>query len=75
MPLLFRATVKRFALPLGSTVKQDSPYHFSLDFNGRSGSVLLSQGRTFSSKRLSNRMGTLPDEKFEQIRQTYKRIL
>ena len=30
-----------FGLPLGSTLKPDSPYHFELDFNGRKGSVLL----------------------------------
>jgi mRNA interferase MazF len=63
-----------FGFPLGSTLKPDSPYHVEIDFNGRKGSVLLSQGRTFSSARLSNIMGTLPHDRFNDIKARYKSL-
>jgi mRNA-degrading endonuclease toxin of MazEF toxin-antitoxin module len=58
-------------LPLGSTLKPGSRYHFELDFRDRTGSIMFSQARTLSSKRLSNIMGTLPETKFEEIKQAY----
>ena len=62
-------------LPLGSTVKPGSRHHFYLEFNDRPGSVMLSQGRTMSSKRLSNIMGTLPESTFESIRDAYRELV
>jgi mRNA interferase MazF len=58
-------------LPLGSTLRPGNRYYVELNFRGRVGSVMLSQARTFSSKRLSNRMGTLAENKFEEIREAY----
>ena len=63
-----------FGLPLGSTLKPDSLYHFELNFHGRKGSVLLSQGRTLSSKRLSNIMGKLPEKRFNEIKLQYAKL-
>ena len=63
-----------FGLPLGSTLKQESRHHYELDFNGRKGSVLLSQGRTLSSMRLSNRMGKISEKKFDGIKEVYKNL-
>lgn len=61
-----------FGLPLGSARKKGSIHHFPLDFNGRQGSVFITQGRTLSAKRLANRMGVLPEYTFEEIMQTFK---
>ena len=61
-----------FGLPLGSARNPDSIHHFPLSFNGRHGSIFITQGRTFSSKRLTNRMGALPENIFEDILQKFK---
>jgi mRNA interferase MazF len=63
-----------FGLPLGSSIKSSRYYH-AMTFNGRNGSVLLSQGRTFSAKRLSNLMGTLPEPKFKAVKLAYARLI
>ena len=60
-----------YGLPLGSTRKKN-PYHFLITTDGQEGSILLSQGRTFSSNRLLNRMVKLPKSKFSAIKQAYK---
>ncbi len=61
-----------FGLPFGSTIKPNNPRYFALHFRGREGSVLLSQGRTLSSKRLSNKIGKLPHSRFNEIRKAFK---
>jgi mRNA interferase MazF len=61
-----------FGLPLGSTIKQNPRHYFRLDFDGRQGSALLSQGRILSTKRLSNLMGTLSETKFHAVKAAYK---
>lgn len=60
-----------FGLPLTSTIKPDNPYFFPIHFRERDGSVLLSQGRTLSSKRLSNIMGSLPENEFAEIKRCF----
>ena len=60
-----------YGLPLGSTTKQNS-YHHPITINQRRGSILLSQGRTYSGNRLSNRIVKLPESQFEMIVQAYK---
>lgn len=60
-----------FGLPLTSTTKPGNPYYLPIHFRERDGSVLLSQGRTFSSKRLANRMGSLPESDFADIRNVF----
>jgi mRNA interferase MazF len=60
-------------LPLTSKQK-DNRYCFPLDFQNEKVTVLLGQARTFSSKRLSNKMGTLPDPIFDEIKQTYGKL-
>lgn len=58
-------------LPLTSSHKENR-YCYPLDFQGESGTVLLGQARTFSSKRLSNKMGKLPHKKFDEIKDAFK---
>ena len=62
-----------FGLPLGSARNPDSAHHFSLDFGGRNGSVFITQGRTLSSKRLTNRMGALPEHVFNDILEAFQK--
>ena len=61
-----------FGLPLGSANRPDSPFHHPINVEDRDGSVLLTQGRTLSSKRLSNIIEKLPESKFEEIRLAFK---
>lgn len=63
-----------YGLPLGSTIKSHSLYHFPITTNGRKGSVLLSQGRTFSGNRLLNRMVKITDPEFDAIRKAYRAL-
>ena len=60
-----------FGLPLGST-RKTSRHLFPLYFHDREGSVLLSQGRSYSSKRLIHIIGTLAQRKFQEIAQAYR---
>ena len=61
-----------FGLPLGSARNPNSIHHYPLDFNGRNGSVFITQGRTLSSKRLTNRMGVVPEHVFNDILEAFK---
>lgn len=58
-------------LPLTSKQK-DNRYCFPLDFQDEKVTVLLGQARTFSSKRLSNKMGKLSPNKFVEIKTAFK---
>jgi mRNA-degrading endonuclease toxin of MazEF toxin-antitoxin module len=60
-----------YGLPLSSTQKPGHPYYYPIITAGRHGSVLLTQGRTLSSKRLINRMVRLPEPLFDKIKQAY----
>lgn len=64
-----------FGLPLSSTVKQDNPYYYPFPFRGRKGSILFSQGRTFSSLRLSNQMGKVTPKQFAKIKTAFKNTI
>ncbi len=54
-------------IPLTSTLKE-SPFYFPLDIHGRKGSVLLSQLRTISSKRLFRRLAKVHPNVFSQVK-------
>ncbi len=66
--LILRKFSKDFLLiaPFTSTEK-DNPYYFKLSLNGKKGSLLLSQQRSISVKRLSRRVQKLPNPVFEEI--------
>lgn len=77
-PVLVLAKYSRntfFGLPLTSTIKHDNKYFFPINFKNRGGSILLGQGRTLSSKRLSNIMGSISDNEFEDIAEAYIKLL
>lgn len=64
-----------FGLPLTTTAKPNPYHYFPLHFNHRDGSIVLSQGRTLSSKRLIRKMGRISEHKFTQIMDAYKKSL
>ncbi len=55
-----------WVLPITSTIKDDL-YHYSLHHNTIKGSVILSQLRTISTKRLSRKFGTISNTDFNAI--------
>ncbi len=60
-----------FGVPLTSK-RKDKPSHFAIDFKGRSGSVILDQGKTLDARRLSERMGRIGDKKLDTIVNAFK---
>jgi mRNA interferase MazF len=60
-----------FGIPFGSSMREQNPYHLPLVIRGREGGLILSQGRTLSSKRLSNIITTLSEEKFREVRAAF----
>lgn len=61
-----------FGLPLTTTQKTNPLHYFPVHFNHRDGSIVLSQGRAMSSKRLSDKMGRISENTFERIKHAYK---
>lgn len=52
--------------PLTSNVKDDK-HHFVISYNQRQGSVILSQTKTMSTKRLSRKIAKLDKEQFDML--------
>jgi mRNA-degrading endonuclease toxin of MazEF toxin-antitoxin module len=50
-------------------------YYFSIRFKDREQCVMLSQLRLWDGKRLTHKMGQLPDEQFEAVKQALRRLL
>lgn len=61
-------------VPLTTKVK-DNPYYHRIHFKGIDQCVMLSQLRLWEGKRLTRRMGQLPEDQFEKIRQALKAML
>ena len=55
------------AIPLTSQVKNDEN-HFAIKYLEREGSLILSQMKTISTKRLSRKMGRLDEPQFESLK-------
>ena len=60
-------------LPLTSALK-DSPYYFAHSLNETAGSVILSQGRLLSAKRLQRKLGRMGRGKFRELRNKYAKL-
>lgn len=58
-------------IPLTSTVKDDKN-HISISYLDRTGSAILSQMKTISTRRLSRKMCRLDKEQFEKIKAVIK---
>ena len=52
--------------PLTSKQKDDA-HHFAVTYDGRGGSVILSQTKTISTKRLSRKLCRLDKTQFESV--------
>jgi mRNA-degrading endonuclease toxin of MazEF toxin-antitoxin module len=63
-----------FGVPLTTKIKQN-PYYLSIRFKDREQCVMLSQLRLWDGKRLTHKMGQLPDDQFEAVKQALRRLL
>ncbi len=61
-------------IPL-TTTPRESRYHYSFPFLGNTSTALLSQIRLFDSKRLLDKIGTIPEPTYEAIRERVRSIL
>jgi mRNA interferase MazF len=53
-------------IPL-TTQRKDNPYYIPISFGQKTGSAMISQIRSFSSKRLTRKMGKLEDSYYKNI--------
>ena len=60
--------------PLTSKSKSDE-HHFSISYHNRVGSVILSQIKTISSKRLSRKLTRLDKEQFEKLMDKIRKVI
>ena len=60
-----------FGAPLTTKIKQN-PYYLPMRFKDRDQCVMLSQLRLWDGKRLTHKMGQLPDDQFEAVKQALK---
>lgn len=60
--------------PLTGKIKEDK-YHITINYNNRSGSVILSQLKTISSKRLSRKLCRLDKKQFAKVIERLKQNL
>ncbi len=63
-----------FGIPLSSKMKENK-YYFPVHLCGRSGSILLSQIRVLEGKRLTNKIGTITKDQFDNIRERIKNMI
>ena len=63
-----------FGVPLTTKIKQN-PYYLPIRFKDRAQCVMLSQLRLWDGKRLTHKMGQLPDDEFEAVKQALRRLL
>ena len=59
---------------LTTKIKQN-PYYLPMRFKDREQCVMLSQLRLWDGKRLTHKMGQLPDDQFEAVKQALRRLL
>ncbi|OGM92742.1 hypothetical protein A2333_01230 [Candidatus Wolfebacteria bacterium RIFOXYB2_FULL_49_7] len=63
-----------WALPLTSKNKE-SKYYYPFEFKGEKYSVILSQLRIISSKRLLRKLGQMPEDDFSKIRESIRKLV
>ena len=76
-PVLVLKKFNRFVfwmVPLTSTIK-DNQYYFKTEYEGNEYSIILSQVRLISSKRLLRKVRTLPEEEFDEVKERIKGFL
>jgi mRNA-degrading endonuclease toxin of MazEF toxin-antitoxin module len=55
-------------------IKQN-PYYFPMRFKDREQCAMLSQLRLWDGKRLTHKIGQLPDDQFEAVKEALRRLL
>jgi mRNA interferase MazF len=60
-------------LPLTS-VRKDNKYYFPHTLHAVEGSILLSQARLMSAKRLQRKLGHIGRERFKELREKYRML-
>jgi len=63
-----------FGVPLTTKIKQN-PYYLLIRFKDHDQCVMLSQLRLWDGKRLTHKMGQLPDDQFAAVKQALRRLL
>lgn len=61
-------------VPLTTQIKQTPHYH-RIQFKGRGQCVMLSQLRLWEGKRLTDKMGKLPQDQFDRIRKALRKMI
>ncbi len=61
-------------IPLSTQIKE-SRFYYKLHFKGIEQSALLSQLRIFDAKRLRERMGELPADEFNKLKEKIKQLI
>jgi len=54
---------------------KQNPYYLPIRFKDREQCVMLSQLRLWDGKRLTHKMGQLPDGQFETVKKALRRLL
>ncbi len=63
------------ALPLSSISKENNYFYHSFEFKNKVQSIILSQIKLLDSKRLIDRMGTIPKNEFLIIKEKAKKLI
>lgn len=61
-------------IPL-STVIKDNPFYHKIQFKDRVQCIVLSQVRLLDAKRLEDRMGDLPSQQYDKVREKLKELI
>lgn len=64
-----------WAVPLTSQIKDDNPYYVKYKFGGKIYSVIISQLRLISVKRLHRKIGMFLDEDYNRVREEIKKLV
>lgn len=63
-----------FGVPLTTKIKEN-PYYHKIIFKGLLQCAMMSQERTFESKRITDKLGKITTEEFEKLREYFRRII
>lgn len=61
-----------FGLPLSSKRKDRAAY-YPIEFQNSKGSLILDQGRTLDSRRLTERMGEFSEDTFRELKEVFRK--
>lgn len=74
--LILRKFNKHFfyGVPLSTHGKTDNPYYYRFEFQGNTSYALLSQVRAFDAKRLTDRMGEIPESTYNEVLEQFLKL-